>query len=215
MQFYYNEITQGLTEAQIAQATSVANELAAGFAESSAFSTLTEEQQAYAPTIVVDFARLSFIYHHLSPPNWTLPSLEDVLVYLMPGKVVTDPEYYHHVRPVLHAFFHHLNDTARIGNAHELAHAVAHLEPNILAHAENPRCWSMSKTIYLMALENGMDMESDEHAEAFTEIFSQQLQAQMDHLEDDLNHTANKEEFDRMLEIFLRVNRDEIPVDEV
>jgi len=211
MLFYYNENALAVTESQIGHASHDAAQLVEGFLQSEAFATLPPEVQEQAPEVIVDFARLAFIYHHDHPPNWSEESLTDVLVYLLPGKVVADEGYFQAAVPALSAFFDWLYVQGMLPNAEHLQRTLAQQQLDYETHVADPQCWSMSKHIYLMTLEQGLDMEDEAQTDMAGQAFTHQLQAQFNKLEAALKEADSRGEFDRMLERFLKINRDELP----
>jgi hypothetical protein len=211
MLFYYNESTLEVTESQIGHATHDAVQLAEDFLQSEGFAALPPEVQEQAAEVIVDFARLAFIYHHNHPPNWSEESLTDVLVYLLPGKVVAEEGYFQAAIPALGAFFDWLHAQGLLPNAAHLQRTLTQIQTDYEAHVADPQCWSMSKHIYLMSLEQGLDIEDEEQSEMAGQTFTQQLQTQFNKLEAALKEADSRGEFDRMLERFLKVNRDELP----
>jgi hypothetical protein len=144
--------------------------------QSAEFAELTDEQRESAPFLVDVFAEYMYGYHDQTPRHWTAVEAEKCCVSTLPRHVGSDDDdLFAKIAPVLSSFFRFADRTHRLPGAARLADRLAPLSHRIAAAANDPRNWSLSKTIMMAAHRAGVDIYNAAQLDAFIMRSNEQM----------------------------------------
>jgi len=103
------------------------------FADTPTHKGFPEDIKRSGLLIVTAFADFMFSHHGQAPSEWTDRFLRDVVVEIMPRKIIADPLLFTFIVPVLTNFFRFLAATKRQKNAGALARRIGELSDEIMA----------------------------------------------------------------------------------
>ncbi|MEQ1744621.1 MAG: hypothetical protein ABMA02_04290 [Saprospiraceae bacterium] len=154
-------ITNPLEEDDLDRAT--VSEWIGAFEQSPLYAALTPEAQESANVIIETFAEYAFNYPGYQPDDWTVATIREVCLELIPRKFTAEIEFFELVGTVLNQFFGFLAESNRQKNAAAMHREIKKIAPEIVRNAKDPRNWGMAKGIMMQAMGTGVDL-SDEHA---------------------------------------------------
>jgi len=150
------------------------------FIDSPKYLQLTEIQRSNAQGIVRFFTEYSFNYIGVVPEQWNRDSLTECCVEILPRKMTAEPAFFQSIAPTLSAFFSFLAEQRLLGNAGELAKAVADLDEEIIAASQDKRNWGPAKSLLMAAEEAGVDACNPQALDAFMAAYNMRLISQME-----------------------------------
>jgi hypothetical protein len=125
------------------------------FMESPQFRALSTAQQKQATVALPSFVSLGRLYLGLGPTRLDRYSLEELMLALMPEKLVATLEEMAHVPAALVAWIHFL----KLRDGARLVAMVHRLAGDFLANCRNPDLWGMAKTMAMQMLASGIDID--------------------------------------------------------
>ena len=128
------------------------------FEKSAEYSGLSATEQEESGFIISVFAELMYNYSLETPEKWSAAALAECCLDLFPRKVLSGPEFYAAVEPVLTAFFAFLQRNGRITNAAELTRRLREVAGDMIRRANQPENWGLAKAVFVGALRDGVDL---------------------------------------------------------
>lgn len=129
------------------------------FLESPFHRALSLAQQRQAAAALPSFVSLGRLYLGLAPTRLDRYSLEELMLGLIPEKLVATLEELAHLPATLIAWIHFLGKSGQLRDGARLVALVTRLSGEMLANCRNPDAWSMSKTLGMQMLASGIDMD--------------------------------------------------------
>lgn len=130
-----------------------------GFFESPQFRGLSPAVQRQGRAAVPFFVLLGRQYLGVGPTRLDRYSLEEILVSLMPERMVAPVGMMELVPPSIIAWIHFLGKSGHLRDAGRLGALVQGMGADYMAGCRNPERWSMAKTVAMKMLESGVNLE--------------------------------------------------------
>lgn len=144
------------------------------FEESTEYSGLSAAEREESGFIIDVFAELMYNYFLETPEKWSAGALAECCLDLFPRKVLSGPEFYEAVEPVLTAFFAFLQRNGRITNAAELTRRLRKVAGDMIRRANQPDNWGLAKTVFVGALRDGVDLSDETALARYVEKWNEQ-----------------------------------------
>ncbi|MGM0440509.1 MAG: SEC-C metal-binding domain-containing protein [Chlamydiota bacterium] len=125
-----------------------AEDNANAFLEDPCSDKLTESAQDRVHFSLRVFCEYMYSYFLEKPPQWEVPSLEEVCTEIVPRKVSSDPRFFQSFAPILMAVFQWAETKNILENTSPLIEKLAAIHPQIIENEANPRCWGMAKSMF-------------------------------------------------------------------
>jgi hypothetical protein len=130
------------------------------------------EQVADVEASNVDMALNTFLdymynYEYVLPEEWEPQHVKAVCLQWAPGKITAPPEEFRDYGKAVIALLSFLGDAGHIENAAELIKTVEQIKNRIPVEAANKSNWGPAKTMMMEAMEQGVDLSSEEAIEAY------------------------------------------------
>lgn len=129
------------------------------FLESPQFRGLSLGQQRQASVALPSFVSLGRLYLGLAPTRLDRYSLEELMLGLIPEKLVATLDEMAHVPATLVAWIHFLGKGGQLRDGARLVAIVGKLSAEMLANCRNPDKWSMAKTLAMQMVTAGVDLD--------------------------------------------------------
>ncbi len=117
------------------------------FQESDIFKTQNEFQQENSNFVLSTFMSFMFNYGGVMPGQWTPSNVEEICLYFVPKKVVTDEETFEVYGDILIHFLNFIGGQNYIDNAKKLINKVQKIKGKILKNSKDPRFFGMTKSL--------------------------------------------------------------------
>jgi hypothetical protein len=150
------------------------------FAQSPQYATLTPEEQESAKFIVDMFAEYAFNYRGDQPMDWTIETLREVCLELLPRKFTAKIEDFEEAGVVLRLFFAFLDEKKYLKDAGRLQKEMQKIAPKMVANAKDPHNWGMAKSFAMDALDADIDMGDVDAMNDFMANYSAKILQKMD-----------------------------------
>jgi len=144
-----------------------ANELSMRFAESPAVAALPEPMREGAAFISGCLLHYAWDYVGKSPEELDEQTLREVLLELLPRKVLADENVFECVAPVSQVFLGWLEAEGILPGGARLGQTIAGWGKQIVSNAADPSCWGMAKGMGMLAESQGVDMSDIEAFKRF------------------------------------------------
>lgn len=129
------------------------------FLESPQFRALSPAQQRQASVALPSFVSLGRLYLGLAPTRLDRYSLEELMLGLIPEKLVATLDEMSHVPGALVAWIHFLGKGGQLRDGARLVAMVGKLTGEMLSNCRNPDKWSMAKTLAMQMVTAGVDLD--------------------------------------------------------
>lgn len=129
------------------------------FLESPQFSALSPAQQRQASVALPSFVSLGRLYLGLAPTRLDRYSLEELMLGLIPEKLVATLDEMGNVPAALIAWIHFLGKGGQMRDGARLVGMVGKLTGEMLSNCRNPDKWSMAKTLAMQMVATGVDLD--------------------------------------------------------
>ncbi|CAN5290488.1 hypothetical protein BH10PSE19_BH10PSE19_19430 [soil metagenome] len=136
------------------------------FLESDIATSLSEKQRDELPFVLSSFCDFCYSYHLQKPGQWTVSTVEDVCVNIMPRKIMADDTFFSAIVPVLCNFFDWMSSENCLPDTQALKKALLSIEPRILSNTKNSNNWGIGKSILMGAAAKGYDMQNPDAIKA-------------------------------------------------
>ena len=157
---------------------------------------LNAEQMWESTYLIPSFVESMYKYHNLIPAEWTEEALENYCLYILPAKASGDESFFKAITPVLFKFLAYLDDKNVIHNALELMLKLRDIQNDIVENGTNPVFWEENKSIATEALQEGVNLNSNNELDSFLnyKVFQRNQKILQDIFES-TNARMKKEEF--------------------
>ena len=147
------------------------------FLESPPYNALSPAQQRQASVALPSFVSLGRLYLGLAPTRLDRYSLEELMLGLMPEKLVATQDEMAHVPAALVAWIHFLGKSGQLRDGARLVALVAKLSGEMMANCRNPEKWGMAKTLAMQMVAAGVDLDDQTAVSRFLSNRSARLLA--------------------------------------
>lgn len=147
------------------------------FLDSPQACALSPTQRQQAASAMPSFVSLGRMFLGLAPARLDRYSLEELMLGLVPEKLVATLDEIANLPAVLTAWIHFLGKGGYLRDGARLVALVARLSGEMVANCQNPDVWSMSKTLAMRMLASGVDLDDAEAVRRYLEGRSARLLA--------------------------------------
>lgn len=110
--------------------------------------TLTDEVIEEVPFILSCFCDFCYGYYLQKPGQWTQEAVSDVLINIMPRKVMANETFFSSAVPVLINFLTWMESKHQPLSVEPIKNTLLAAESRILKQAQNPQNWGMAKSLF-------------------------------------------------------------------
>ena len=132
------------------------------FVESEYHKGLNEQQKNQSWGVIGAFASHAFDHIGTQPKHWDVSTVEECCLEILPRKITADSSFFEAVGPVLAAFFRYLDAEKLLPKAVKLASFAQKISSRIVEMADDSSNWGMAKTLFMGAIEAGVDVTDQE-----------------------------------------------------
>lgn len=147
------------------------------FLESPQFKSLSLSQQKQAAVVLPPFVSLGRLYLGLAPTRLDRYSLEELMLALIPERLVATLEEMAHVPAAIVAWINYLGKNGLLRDAARLVPLVSRLSADFMANCRNPDTWGMAKTVGMQMVASGVDINDPNEVNRFLSSRSSRLLA--------------------------------------
>lgn len=129
------------------------------FIDSPHYRALSPAQQKQAAAAVPSFVSLGRLYLGMAPTRLDRFSLEELMLALIPEKVVATVDEMAHVPAIIVAWINYLGKNGLLRDAARLVALVPRLAGDFMANCRNPDMWGMAKSMGMQMMASGIDID--------------------------------------------------------
>jgi hypothetical protein len=131
--------------------------MAASFCYSPVAAAMPRELRDHASFIVEELLYSSFVHLDLAPARWDESAMRELLLDIVPRKLLANVGVLEMVVPVTEAFLYWLQFEGFVPGIAVLTQTIHGWTDQIVAAGNDPRNWSLNKRYMMESLENGLD----------------------------------------------------------
>lgn len=146
-----------------------------GFINSPLYMKLSESAKENAYSILDDFIDCMLQTVDTDPLAWTAENLEQTCTEVILGEIAVKIDYYENLGPVLAQFFKFLHERKLLPQALELAERAKLIQETIVSEAADPINWTADKTVGMVLLETGIDLNDKQQWDKFVKTCGSKL----------------------------------------
>lgn len=139
----------------------------AAFRESPFFEQVADVENSNVDMALNTFLDYLYNYEGVLPEEWEPQHVKAVCLQWAPGKITAPPEEFRDYGKVVIALLSFLGDAGHIENAAELIRTVEQFKDRIPVEAAKKSNWGSAKAMMMEAMEQGVDLSSEEAIEAY------------------------------------------------
>ncbi|MBP7050434.1 MAG: SEC-C domain-containing protein [Phycisphaerae bacterium] len=141
--------------------------MAASFCYSPVAMAMPRELRDHASFIVEELLYNSFVYLDLAPARWDESAMRELLLDIVPRKLLADVGVLEMVVPVTEAFLYWLQFEGLVPGIAVLTQTIHGWTDQIVAAGNDPRNWNSNKRYIIESMENGLNPRDPQREQTF------------------------------------------------